>query len=88
MGCELACDSFKFSLKGLIYVGRVDSTIINQKCQKQVHKPFSEVFTQAIIQFCAVGFFNEADTLESSSLLIYTEIQTDLYTQLVQQEAA
>jgi hypothetical protein len=32
-------------------------------------------------KFRAIGFFNEADTLESSSILIYSELQTGLYTQ-------
>jgi hypothetical protein len=35
-----------------------------------------------------MGFFNEADTLESSSKLIYLESQTGLYTQSVWPEAA
>jgi hypothetical protein len=38
--------------------------------------------------FRANGVFNEADTLESSSLLIYSESQIGLYTQLVLLEAA
>jgi len=33
--------------------------------------------------FRTIGFFNEADTLESSSILIYSELQTGLYTQWV-----
>ncbi len=33
--------------------------------------------------FRAIGFFNEADTLESSSLLIYSESHTSLYTQRI-----
>jgi len=37
--------------------------------------------------FRAIGFFKEADTLESSSILIYSELQTGLYTQLVWREA-
>ena len=32
--------------------------------------------------FWAIGFFNEAGTLESSSILIYSHSKTDLYTQL------
>jgi len=32
---------------------------------------------------CAIGFFNEADTLESSSILIYSESMTGLYTQWI-----
>ncbi len=28
-----------------------------------------------------IGFLNEADTLESSSILIYSELHTGLYTQ-------
>ena len=32
-------------------------------------------------KLCAAGFFNEADTL-SSSILIFSELQTGLYTQL------
>ena len=31
--------------------------------------------------FCAMGFFNEADTLESSSILIYSHFRQSLYTQ-------
>ncbi len=33
--------------------------------------------------FCAVGFVNEADTFESSSILIYSELQTGLFALLV-----
>jgi hypothetical protein len=29
--------------------------------------------------FHAIGFFNEADTLESSSILIYSDLQTCLF---------
>jgi hypothetical protein len=32
------------------------------------------------ILFCAVGFFNEADTLESSSILIYLQSMAGFYT--------
>jgi hypothetical protein len=38
--------------------------------------------------FCAIGVFNEADTLESSSILIYSQLQTGLYIQLCWQDAA
>ncbi len=31
--------------------------------------------------FRAIGFFNEADTLESYSILIYSDVHTGLYTQ-------
>jgi hypothetical protein len=33
--------------------------------------------------FRAVGFFNEADMLESSSILIYSELTAGLYTQWI-----
>ncbi len=33
--------------------------------------------------FCAIGFFNEADMLESSSMLIYSQLQMGLYTEMV-----
>jgi hypothetical protein len=33
--------------------------------------------------FCAIVFFNEADILESSSILIYSQIHMGLYTQMV-----
>ena len=32
-------------------------------------------------KFCAIGFFSEADILESSSILIYSELQAGLYKQ-------
>jgi len=32
--------------------------------------------------FCETGFFNEADTLESISILIYSELHTGLYTMI------
>ncbi len=35
----------------------------------------------------AIGFFNEADTLESSSILIYSHSKAGLYTQSGQQDA-
>jgi hypothetical protein len=35
----------------------------------------------------AIVFYNEADTLEYSSLLIYSQLQTGLYTQINWQEA-
>jgi hypothetical protein len=38
--------------------------------------------------FVQLGFFNEADTLESSSILIYSELPTVLYTQWFGQDAA
>jgi hypothetical protein len=38
--------------------------------------------------FCAIGFFNEADTLEYSSVLIYLDLQTGLYRGLSWHEAA
>ncbi len=31
--------------------------------------------------FCAIGVFNEADTLESSAILIYSQLQMGLYAQ-------
>ncbi len=37
--------------------------------------------------FCIIGLFNEADTLESSSMLIYSEFKTGLYTQWVGRDA-
>jgi len=36
-----------------------------------------------MIFWCKIGFFKEADTLESSSMLIYSELQMGLYTQWV-----
>jgi len=42
-----------------------------------------KVITQK--HFCAIGVFNEADTLESSSILIYSHPKKRLYTQLGQQ---
>ncbi len=36
---------------------------------------------------CAIGLCNEADTLESSSILIYSQLQTGFYTHIGQQEA-
>ncbi len=38
------------------------------------------VCTQIHASFRAVGFFSEADTLESSSILIYSELRAGLYT--------
>ncbi len=38
--------------------------------------------------FRAIGFFNEADILASSLILIYSELLTGLYTQLVCLKAA
>ncbi len=38
--------------------------------------------------FHAIGFFNEADTFESSSVLIYSELLTGLYTQWFGLDAA
>jgi hypothetical protein len=34
-----------------------------------------------ISYFCAIAFFNEADTLESSSILIYSLQEQSIYTQ-------
>jgi hypothetical protein len=36
----------------------------------------------------AIGFFNKADMLESSSILIYPKSQTSLYTELGWRKAA
>jgi hypothetical protein len=41
-----------------------------------------------LILFRATGFFSEADTLESTSILIYLESKTGLNTQMFWQEAA
>jgi hypothetical protein len=41
------------------------------------------VCTQIHASFRAVGFFNETDTPESSSILIYSELRTGLYTQQI-----
>jgi hypothetical protein len=38
--------------------------------------------------FHAIGFFNEADTLETSSVLFYSQSMSGLYTQWGQQNAA
>ncbi len=38
--------------------------------------------------FCAIGFFNEADTLESSSILIYSELHASLYTKIIGRDDA
>jgi hypothetical protein len=38
--------------------------------------------------FRAIGFFDNADTLESSSILIYSELHAGLYTQRIWQDAA
>jgi hypothetical protein len=37
--------------------------------------------------FHAIGFFNEADTLESSSMLIYSFQEQSIYTQMICHEA-
>ncbi len=37
--------------------------------------------------FCAIGFFNEADKPESSSILIYSQLQTGFHTQNGRREA-
>jgi len=34
-----------------------------------------------VLFFCAIGFFNKADTLESSSILIYYYQEQSIYTQ-------
>jgi hypothetical protein len=36
--------------------------------------------------FHAIGFYNEADTLESSSILIYSQAMAGLYTQSGRQD--
>ncbi len=38
--------------------------------------------------FHEIGFFNESDTLESCSILIYSQLEMGLYTQLVWREVA
>ncbi len=35
----------------------------------------------SVLHFRAIGFFNEADTLESSSILIYSFQEQSIYTQ-------
>ncbi len=37
--------------------------------------------------FCAIWLFNEADTHKPSSILIYSQLQTSLYTDSGQREA-
>jgi hypothetical protein len=49
-------------------------------------KVWCESFLRII--FHAIGFFNEADTLESSTILIYSKFQMGLYTQIDWREAA
>jgi hypothetical protein len=38
-------------------------------------------------KFRAIGFFNEADTLETSSILIYSKLRAVLYTQSIAMDA-
>jgi len=45
-----------------------------------VFAPF-KALKPSLIFFCAIGFYNEADTLESSSMLIYSQSVAGLYTQ-------
>ncbi len=52
------------------------------------HKTFYRRDKFCNLMFCAIGFFNEAATLESSSILIYSQLQVGLYTQLVRAGAA
>jgi len=40
-----------------------------------------------MLHFQVIGIFNEADTHESTSILIYSKLQMGLYTQLGWQEA-
>jgi hypothetical protein len=37
--------------------------------------------------FRTIGYFSEADTFESSSILIYSQLRMGLYTQLGRQKA-
>jgi len=39
------------------------------------------------VNFCAIGFYNEADTLESISILIYSNKEQCIYTQKWMTEA-
>jgi hypothetical protein len=41
-----------------------------------------------LLYFRAIGFFNEADIVESSSILVYSELPKGLYTQLGGHEVA
>ncbi len=46
------------------------------------------IFCEKIeVKFCAAEFFNEADTVVSSSILIYSQLQMGLYTPIGWQEA-
>jgi hypothetical protein len=45
------------------------------------HNNAQHDMTQHLVLLNATGFFNEVDTLESSSILIYSESESSLYTQ-------
>ncbi len=46
-------------------------------------EPWEEQLPMWSLMFCAIGFFNEADTLGSSSILIYSKLLMGLYTQII-----
>jgi hypothetical protein len=46
------------------------------------------MFLPLQMNVCAIGFFNEADTLESSSILTYSHSKAGLYTHSDEQDVA
>ena len=87
----------KFDYKFRCFWGECTLTLNFQKKEISVFHHFQWIWPQvlkvkdknckiALLQ--TIGFFNEADTLVSSSILIYSQLQMGSYTQLGQREAA
>jgi hypothetical protein len=90
----MAADNFCFYLQNrLIQTSQTggqwhsDTSPFNIPCSKPVLNS-SKSLNSTLSKFRAIGFFNEVGTLEFSSILIYSELQTGLYTQWVWLKAA
>ncbi len=53
----------------------------NAQYNNAQHNNAQHDMIQHLVLLHAIGVFNEADTLESSSILIYSESESSLYTQ-------
>ncbi len=61
----------------------VAGDITTQPNQDRQVMPMDSLFIPYIYNFTAIGFYNKAATLESSSILIYSQSMAGLYTQFV-----
>ncbi len=72
-----------------LWIAINQGNIVNQYLVASTHGSFfQDKMDKAYNKFYAIGFSNEPDTLESTSILIYSELHAGLYTQWIWLDAA